>query len=69
MCVNFEDEILLRVEKCKTWENKKFQENDKIIIIIIIIIINYQNGSGKPRKFSRSRITKRTALLDLSSEI
>ena len=35
----------------------------------IIIIINYQNGSEKPRKFSRSRMTKRTAPLNLSREI
>ena len=35
----------------------------------IIIIINYQNGSGNPRKFSRSRMTKRTALLNSSREI
>ena len=35
----------------------------------IIIIINYQNCSGKPRKFSRSRMTKRTALLNSSREI
>ena len=32
----------------------------------IIIIKNYHNCSGKPRKFSRSRITKRTAPLTLS---
>ena len=35
----------------------------------IIIIINYHNGSGKPRKFSRSRMTKRTAPLNSSHEI
>ena len=35
----------------------------------IIIIINYQNGSGKPKKFSRSRMTKRIAPLNLSPEI
>ena len=28
----------------------------------MVIIINYHKGSGKPRKFSRSRITKRTAV-------
>ena len=33
------------------------------------IIINCQNGSGKPRKFSRSRMTKRTAPLNSSREI
>ena len=35
----------------------------------IIIIINYQNGSRNPRKFSRSLMTKRTALLNSSREI
>ena len=39
------------------------------MIIIIIIIINYHNGSGKPIKFSRSQMTKRTAPLNLSREI
>ena len=32
----------------------------------IIIIINYHKGSGKPRKLSRSRMTKRTAPLNSS---
>ena len=32
----------------------------------IIIIINCHNGSRKPRKFSRSQMTKRTALLNSS---
>ena len=36
---------------------------------MIIIIINCHNGSGKPRKLSRSRMTKRTALLNSSREI
>ena len=35
----------------------------------IIKIINYQNCSGKLRKFSRSRMTKRTAPLNSSREI
>ena len=35
----------------------------------IIIIINCHNGSGKPRKFSRSRMTKQTAPLNSSREI
>ena len=35
----------------------------------IIIIINYHNGSGNPRKFSRSRMMKRTAPLNSSREI
>ena len=37
--------------------------------MIIIIIINWHNGLGKPRKFSRSRMMKRTVPLDLSREI
>ena len=36
---------------------------------MIIIIINYHNGSGKPRKFSRSWMTKRIAPLNSSREI
>ena len=40
-------------------------KNDKMIIIII----NCHNGSEKPRKFSRSRMTKQTATLNLSREI
>ena len=35
----------------------------------IIIIINYYNGSGKPKNFSRSRMTKRIAPLNSSCEI
>ena len=31
--------------------------------------INCQNGSGKPRKFSRSRLKKRTASLESSCEL
>ena len=38
-------------------------------ILKIIIVINYQNSSGKPRKFSRSRMTKRTVPLNSSREI
>ena len=34
-----------------------------------IIIINCQNSLGKARKFSRSRMTKRTMPLSLSREI
>ena len=34
-----------------------------------IIIINCQNSLGKSRKFSRSRMTKRTAPLSSSREI
>ena len=37
--------------------------------MIIIIIINCQNGSGKPIKFSRSRMMKRILPLNSSREI
>ena len=33
------------------------------------MIINYQNGSRKPKKFSRSRMMKQTASLNSSREI
>ena len=46
--------------KFQLWNFKK---------IIIIIIINYHNGLGKPRKLSRSQMTKRTAPLNSSYEI
>ena len=36
--------------------------------MIIIIIINCQNGSGKPRKFSKSWMTKWTVPLNSSRE-
>ena len=62
--VNFGNKILLRGEECKTWEN--YFKKGKMIIIIII---NCHNGLGKPRKFSRSRMTKRTAPLNSSHEI
>ena len=66
VCVNFGDEILLRGEECKTREKLEiFKKNCKMIIRII----NCHNGSRKPRKFSRSRMTKRIASLNLSREI
>ena len=46
-----------------------FKNRKMIIIIIIIIIINWHNGLGKLRKFSRSRITKWIASLNSSREI
>ena len=36
---------------------------------MIVIIINCQNGSGKPRKFSRSWMIKQTVSLDSSRDI
>ena len=34
MCEEFQDEILLRGEKCETLENSNFLKNDKIVISI-----------------------------------
>ena len=58
MCVNFGDKILLRGGECKTREKKSiFLKKGKTVISI------------ENRKFSRSRMTKRTAPLNLSREI
>ena len=67
----FKGEIIKFLKNCSTFTIKesggvKFQLwNFKKIIIII----NYQNGSEKPRKFSISQMTKRTAPLNSSREI
>ena len=52
MCVNFRDEILLRGRECKTREKFNFFEKGKTV------------NSVENRKFSRSRMTKQTALLN-----
>ena len=66
VCVNFGDEILVRGKECKTHEKLEiFKKNGKMIIIII----NCHNGSKKPRKFSRSRMTKQTTPLNSSRKI
>ena len=57
MCVNFGDEILLRGENVKPEKNSIFMKNGKTVI------------SVENRKFSRSRMTKRTAPLNSSREI
>ena len=57
MCVNFGDEILLRGGECKTREKFNFSKKGKTII------------SVENRKFSRSRMMKRIAALNLSREI
>ena len=67
VCMNFEDEILLRGEECKTREKLEIFKNGKMIIIIIII--KCKNGLGKPIKFSRYRMMKWTVLLNSSREI
>ena len=65
VCVNFGDEILLRGKNVKPVKIRNFKNRK----MIIIIIINYHNGSGKPRKFSKSLMAKRTAPLNSSYEI
>ena len=67
--VVFKDEIVKFSNNCGTVKPKK-----KLLEIFknckrIIIIINCHNGSWKPRKFFRPRMTKRTASLNLSHEI
>ena len=57
MCVNFEDEILLRGENVKPEKNSIFMKNGKTIISI------------ENQKFSKSRMMKWTASLNSSSEI
>ena len=52
VCVNFGDEILLKGKNVKPWKISNFQEKWQNN--------NCHNGSRKPRKFSRSRMTKRT---------
>ena len=56
--VNFEDEILLRGEECKTrGKNSIFLNKGKTVIFV------------ENRKFSRSRMTKRTSQLNSCREI
>ena len=69
--VVFKGEIIKFSKNCGTFAIKE-SGGVKVQIMEfqkIIIIINYQNGSWKPRKFSRSRMTKRTAPLNSSREI
>ena len=58
----------MRVQHVKLGKIRNFQKNGKMIIIIIIII-NCHNGSGKPKKFSRSRMKKWAAPLNSSRKI
>ena len=57
VCVNFGDEILLRGENVKPTKNFIFLKNGKNNK-------NCRNGSGKPKIFSKSRMTKHTSPLD-----
>ena len=70
MNVIFKDEIVKFSKNCGTVkpENKNLLEIFKNFKMIIIII-NCQNCSGKPRKFSRSQMTKRTVPLNSFREI
>ena len=62
VCENFEDEILLRGEECKTRKNLNFSETwQKGKLSLMYKLQNWN--------FSRSRMIKRTSLLDSSREI
>ena len=66
------DKIVKFSKNCGTFAIKKSGGGESIIngsLNSKIIIINCQNSSGKSRKFSRSRMTKRTAPLNSSREI
>ena len=66
------DKIVKFSKNCDTFAIKKSLGGESIIYGSLnskIIIINCQNSSGKSRKFSKSRMTKRTAPLSLSREI
>ena len=54
---NFGTKFLLMGGECKTWENSNFMKNGKMVILV------------KTHNFSRSRMTKRISLLELSREI
>ena len=62
-----DDSLLYILERLENPRKLEIFKNGKMIIIILIIICH--NGSGKPRKFSRSRITKQTAPLNSFLEI
>ena len=51
--------LFVKREKIRNFQNDK----------MLIKIINYHKGLGKFRKFSRSRITKRTAPLNSSRKV
>ena len=70
--VVIKDKIIKFSKNCDTFAIKESGGGKNIIngsLNSKIIIINYQNSSGKPRKFSRSRMTKRTVPLSSSREI
>ena len=66
------DKIVKFSKNCDTFAIKESGGGESIIngsLNSKIIIINYQNSSGKSRKFSRSRMKKRTAPLSSYREI
>ena len=66
------DKIVKFSKNCGTFTIKESGGGESIIngsLNSKIIIINCQNSSGKSRKFSRSRMTKRTTPLSSSREI
>ena len=74
MCTkcHFKNKIVKFSKNCDTFAIKESGGGQSIINESLnskIIIINCQNSSGKSRKFSRSRMTKRIAPLNSSREI
>ena len=66
------DKIIKFLKNCGTFVIKESEGGENIIYGSLnskIIIMNCQKFSGKSRKFSRSRMTKRTAPLSSSHEI
>ena len=66
------DKIVKFSKNCGTFAIKESRVGESIIngsLNSKTIIINCHNFSGKSRKFSRSRMTKRTAPLSSSHEI
>ena len=66
------DKIVKFLKNCDTFVIKESEGGESIIYGSLnskIIIMNCHNFSGKSRKLSRSRMTKRTAPLNSSREI
>ena len=66
------DKIVKFLKNCGTFAIKESEGGESIIngsLTNKTILMNYQNNSGKSRKFSRSRMTKWTAPLSSSREI
>ena len=66
------DKIVKFSKNCGTFSIKESGEGESTIngsLNSKIIIINCQNNLGKSRKFSRSRMMKRTVSLSSSREI